>query len=501
MKKKLLSFLLALVILLPIVVRAEGETNTLVGPELSSPGAEISYDITFSSEEIAIKGYNATLTYESDVLELLSIENSKNWKNSKGSNKLGNSPLDLSFKHVDDDNVETGIIAKNEKVATVKFKVKKDSTKSETTITLGGSLIGDSNDQTVTNMIPTPENPKVVAIRSTDNTLKDLKLNGKTVVNFSPSTYSYSIQVEQETTTANIEATTNSSQATFVDKYGPRSVGLDYGDNVIEVKVVSAAGEEKTYVIKINRLDNRGTNNNLKEVILNSGKVKINFEKSNLSYKVKTYKLTSIDVKATAEDTKATVKIEKPDNLQIGENPINIIVTSEDGRPKTYTIVLDNLNRDIDTTLKNIEIFGLDSDFTYDKNVYDYEIVYKPQYKNKLVFKYELNNEEDKDSVQIDEPLLEKTKSNLKEGSIVKIRVYATNGTESLYTITFVPDKRVNFFFLLFIVIFVVLLIVFIKLMIDNKKRKNLVETDDDTIIESEEELVKTKRMNKINLE
>ncbi len=493
MKKKLLSFLLALVILLPIVVRAEGETNTLVGPELSSPGAEISYDIIISSPDIAIKGYNATLTYESDVLELKSIENSKNWSNS---NKLGNSPLDLSFKHVDDSNVETGITARDEKVATVKFRVKKDSTKSETTINLSGSLIGADNS-----MLPTPENPRVVAIRSTDNTLKDLKLNGKTVVNFSPSTYSYSIQVEQETTTANIEATPNSSQATFVDKYGPRSVGLDYGDNVIEVKVVSAAGEEKTYVIKINRLDNRGTNNNLKEVILNSGKVKINFEKSNLSYKVKTYKLTSIDVKATAEDTKATVKIEKPDNLQIGENPINIIVTSEDGRPKTYTIVLDNLNRDIDTTLKNIEIFGLDSDFTYDKNVYDYEIVYKPQYKNKLVFKYELNNEEDKDSVQIDEPLLEKTKSNLKEGSIVKIRVYATNGTESLYTITFVPDKRVNFFFLLFIVIFVVLLIVFIKLMIDNKKRKNLVETDDDTIIESEEELVKTKRMNKINLE
>ena len=48
----------------------------------------------------------------------------------------------------------------------------------------------------------------------------------------------------------------------------------------------------------------------------------------------------------------------------------------------------------------------------------------------------------DTDDVQIDKPLLEQTLANLKEGSTVKIRVYATNGAESLYTVTFVADKH-----------------------------------------------------------
>ena len=159
---------------------------------------------------------------------------------------------------------------------------------------------------------------KTIAIKSTDNTLKDLKLNGKTVVNFSPNTYSYSIQVEAITTTANIDAVLNSPTASFVENYGSRSVQLDYGENVIEIKVKAASNAEKTYVINVNRLDNRGTNNDLKSLILNSGKIKLNFDKDTLEYKIKTYKLDSIDIEALSVDEKATVKIEKPEEIIFG---------------------------------------------------------------------------------------------------------------------------------------------------------------------------------------
>ena len=484
MKKILRSFLILVLAFMPILVHAEGEVNELVGNDLTSPGAEFSITISVSSPQSALKSYKGILTYESDVLELVSISNGEGWE---GKNSIGKSPLDLEFNH------SSGIVGKAS-LATLKFKVKSDCTKSETWLTLEGSVnIADE-------VIQLQPFKKTISIKSTDNTLKDLKVNGKKVVNFSPNTYSYSFQVEQETTTANIEATTNSSTATFTEKYGPRSVGLDYGDNTIEVKVLSASGTEKTYVLNIHRLDNRGTNNNLKQIILNSGKVKIDFDKNTLSYKIKTYKLTSIDVVAKPEDDKAQVKIEKNPNLQIGENNIKITVTSEDGKEKVYTIIIDNQNRDVDTTLKNLTIFGLDEEFKFDKNVTDYTLVYKAKYKNSIVFKPELNTPED--GVQIDEPLLDSTSKNLKEGSEVKIRVYAPDGTETTYTVTFGADKRVNFFLLLSILLFIVLLFIFVKLIIDRKKRKNKPTGDDDTVEkETEEELLKTKRINKINLE
>ena len=485
MKKILRSFLILVLAFMPILVYAEGETNGIEGTELTSPGAEFTLTLFVNSPSSSIKSYKGTLTYESDVLELISISNGDGWE---GKNSIGKSPLDLEF------NNSNGIVGKST-LASFKFKVKSDCTKSEAIFTLSGSIQVEDQWLQLGDAFA-----KTIAIKSTDNTLKELKVNGKPVVNFSPNTYSYSFQVEQETTTANIEAVTNSSTATFTEKYGPRSVGLDYGDNTIEVKVLSASGAEKTYVLNIHRLDNRGTNNNLKQIILNSGKVKIDFDKNTLSYKIKTYKLTSIEVVATPEDDKAQVKVEKDPNLQIGENTIKITVTSEDGKEKVYTIIIDNQNRDVDTTLKNLTIFGLDEEFEFDKNVTEYTIIYKAKYKNSVVFKPELNTPED--GVQVDEPLLDSTSKNLKEGSVVKIRVYAPDGTETMYNITFSADKRVNFFLLLSILIFLVLLIIFIKLIIDRKKNKNASSDDDENIEEeTEEELLKTKRINKINLE
>ena len=482
MKEKIISFLIAILILLPITVRAEGETNDITGPEMSSPGAIITYTISIQSPSATVVQYDGSVTYETSVLELVSIQSEDPWE---GNNVIASSPLDLRFTN-------SGIVATSSKVAVITFRVKDDVTKSDTIISLSGKLKDRDG-----NVLPTGEPvSKSISIKSTDNSLKDLKVNGNTVVNFSPSTYSYSMQVEQETTTVNIEATTNSSTASFVEKYGPRSIGLDYGENKIEIKVLSASGEEITYQVFITRLDNRGTNNDLKEIVINSGKVKIPFDKNTLSYNIRTYKETSVNIVATPVDSKATVKIEKENNLQIGDNVVKIIVVSEDGKEKTYTININNLDRDVDTSLKNLEISGLDEEFKFDKNTTDYEIIYKVKYKDKLVFIPTINN--DADDVQIDKPLLENTLANLKEGSEVKIRVYATNGAESLYTVTFVADKRINFFFLLSVVVFIILLIIFIRLII-NRKKSNPEEPEH--LVESEEELAKTKRINKINLE
>ena len=475
--KKYFIFLI-LGILIPKVVLA-ADSTTLVGLDLSSPGETISLDIKLNVAS-TIDEYSAQLTYETSILEFIGIENQNNWK---GNNSITDSPVKLSFTH------DNGVAGETV-VATLKFKVKTDVTKADTLINLEGTAVTQADD-TISNL---PKVSKTIAIKSTDNTLKDLKLNGKTVVNFSPNTYSYSIQVEAITTTANIDAVLNSSTASFVENYGSRSVQLDYGENVIEIKVRAASNAEKTYVINVNRLDNRGTNNDLKSLILNSGKIKLNFDKNTLEYKIKTYKLSSIDVEALSVDEKATVKIEKPDEIIIGENIINITVTSEDGNEKIYKVTLNNVDYDIDTSLKDIEIFGCDEELEFDPKVFDYEIIYKSKYKDSIVIKPIINATDE--DVKIDEPLLEKT-SVIEPGAVIQIRVYATDGTESMYTITFVKDTRINFFFLLGLIIFIVLLVIFIKLIIKRNKDKNNKES---ITKEKPKDIEKTKKLQKINL-
>lgn len=455
-------------------------TNTLEGPDLSSPGKTITYDIKVNAES-TIDEYSATLTYESSILELVGIENKNNWK---GNNSISSSPVELSFTH------ENGVTGETV-IATLNFKIKADVTKTDTSLSLEGREVTQEDD-TINNLAKVVKN---VAIKSTDNALKDLKLNGKTVVNFSPNTYSYSIQVESITTSANIDAVLNSQTASFVDKYGPRAIQLDYGENVIEIKVKAASNDEKTYIINVTRLDNRGTNNDLKTLILNSGKVKINFNKDVLEYKIKTYKLKTIDIEASAADSKATIKIDKPDELVTGENEIKVIVTSEDGKDKTYKVILDNVDYDIDTSLKDIELFGSDEKLEFDSKVFDYEIIYKSKYKDSIVIKPIINTTDE--DVKIDEPLLEKTSSSIEAGTVVQIRVYASDGTESMYTITFVKDTRINFFFLLGLLIFIILLVVFIKLFINNRKDK----ANNGSNKEGPKELEKTKKLEKINLD
>ena len=246
MKKRFLSILVLLsMILIPTAVFA-AEGNKLVGDTLTSPGATVSFTIKVSSPE-TINKYDADLTYETAVLELVSIENGKGWK---GDNAIGNSPLELSFER------ESGVSGETD-VATLTFKIKKDATKTESRLSLEGKYTTEK-DGTIKNL---EENAVTLQIKSTDNTLKDLKVNKQTVVNFSPTTYSYSMQVESKVTSADIGATLNNNTAKFVDKFGPRNIPLDYGENEAKIKVKAANGDVLEYVINITRNDNRGSNN------------------------------------------------------------------------------------------------------------------------------------------------------------------------------------------------------------------------------------------------
>jgi hypothetical protein len=482
--KLLKSILLFIVIgiIVPInVFAAENDYARIDTVEMASKGDEISVNIVIVSEK-EINEFKSTFTYETGVLELLNVESkSDGWKMTSKFSK--ESPLTLDFSH------DSGLMGEST-IATLKFKVKNDSTKTDTILNIEGAT-KVKEDETIVTL---EKVSKTIAIKSRDNTLSDIKFNGTTLNNFSPKQSEYIFEIESSVTTENFQATLNDKTATFKEGFAPKTgAPLDYGENKFEIVVVSATGEEKKYVITITRQDNRGTNNDLKELVINSNNKLIDFNPNTLLYTITTHKLTTIDIVAVSKDPKATVKIDKPEKLEFGNNKVLITVISENKEEKVYTLMINNLDKDIDTTLSGIELFGCDESINFEKDKYDYEILYKNKYKDSLVIKPVLSNGEeavakiDKDSF-----------SNLKAGDKVTITVSAKDGTqnvENYYTILFKKDNRVNFFLLLSLIIFIVLLVTFIKLLISRKKRATVVN------VESEVELEKTKRLEKINLE
>ncbi len=126
--KLYLSLFIFAVLLSPCIVLAEDTTNSLDGPELTSQSETISYDIKINAQT-AIDGYEAALTYETSSFELIGIESKNEWK---GNNKLTtDSPIKLVFNR---ENEYTGEIV----VATLRFKVKEDASKTDTIFTLEG---------------------------------------------------------------------------------------------------------------------------------------------------------------------------------------------------------------------------------------------------------------------------------------------------------------------------------------------------------------------------
>lgn len=85
--------------------------------------------------------------------------------------------------------------------------------------------------------------------------------------------------------------------------------------------------------------DTRSKDNTLKSLSVSEGTLSPKFSKNTTSYKVDLpADVTSITVKATANDSKASVSGTGKIKLSAGNNEVNVVVTSEYGTKKTYTI-------------------------------------------------------------------------------------------------------------------------------------------------------------------
>jgi len=173
---------------------------------------------------------------------------------------------------------------------------------------------------------------------------------------FSQSIPSYIINVENSIgriritpTVAGINATVKVNGISVESGTTSSDIVLNVGDNIISIIVISEKGTTKSYSITVKRPLNN--NPNLANLMLSEGIMTPLFVSSLTSYIAYVKNTTeSITMTPIVAGLNAIVKVN--DNivtsgtqsnaitLNVGDNPIFVVVTAEDGSSKTYTIIV-----------------------------------------------------------------------------------------------------------------------------------------------------------------
>lgn len=168
--------------------------------------------------------------------------------------------------------------------------------------------------------------------KSKDATLTNLTVSqGSLTPAFNKDTFEYTVVVKD--TIPSIRVTPTGATGATITGGGLKSIQL--GENLVEIIVTAEDGVTKnTYKIKIIRGELAEPSAYLKSLIINNIGVALSpdFDSKNNKYTVKIdEEIKSLNFKYETEDPLAEVKIEGNEDFKIGENQINITVTSSDG--------------------------------------------------------------------------------------------------------------------------------------------------------------------------
>ena len=278
------------------------------------------------------------------------------------------------------------------------------------------NVISESGERNTYNINVTRDD-----LRSNDNSLKTITVSSGEI-DFKPDVLEYNITVENDVDKITITSSLNDDKAKYVEDFKEKTINLVEGSNKAEIKVVSQKGEEKTYILNINRL--LSSNNSLKLL-------KIDDEKIDLKEGIFTYNfivendVEEVVIKAEANDVKATVKLNDKYPLEVGDNEIKIVVTAASGNEAIYTLnITRNKLLSRDSLLTSINIKGYNLDFKQEKTVYDLKI-------GDNVDELEITTTQEDPNATVE---IEGNK-NLENGSIIKINVKAEDGSFTRYFI------------------------------------------------------------------
>ena len=304
---------------------------------------------------------------------------------------------------------------------------------------------------------------------SKDNNLKTLELYSGTKkfdFDYDPNKTSYNITIDDSTISkVTIKATLNDENASFVNKYGPRDITLNYGDNKAEVQVKSEYGTTKTYTLNITRKDDRDTDTTLSSLQINGENITLENDKYEYEIKVK-YNVLKTEIKATANSEKAKVEYKDID-LSVGDNEVKIKVTAEKGDKKEYLVKIVRLSEEESKVLlENISIVNYSLPFKLDKETYDLDVE-----KNTKELKIVIAPENIEKEISGNE--------NLSDGSKVTIKIKDDNGEKSYVINIHKPKDNSELMNIISYAVFgvgVILLITSIIVAIKRKKKRETLQ-------------------------
>jgi len=206
--------------------------------------------------------------------------------------------------------------------------------------------------------------------KSSDNNLKSLSIDGYNLnETFSPTKTLYTATVPGTVSEININAVVNDPNATIVSGTGKHT--LDYGTNIIQIRVQAENGTEKDYTITVTR--NKKDISALSDLKVNNTTV-TGFREDLLAYNIGTvpFETTSINISATPKDSDATVTGTGIVNLNTGSNTIKVTVTAQDGVSKTEYTITVNREKSSNTNLSSLTL--QEKAFTFNKTTKIYNV-------------------------------------------------------------------------------------------------------------------------------
>ncbi len=378
--KKVITLILLLAIFIaniPIVKAAGTASVGFGGSSTATTGSN--FEITIKATNIkdvpnGISGVQGTIVYDTDYLEFVdstslasfSVSYQDNVKKFIGfavGNNITSSSADL-FK--------------------IKFKAKK---KGATEIKISNPKFVDGysanlalslSSHTITISDPVP--------KSTNANLKSLEVAGYSLTpNFDKDTTEYRLSVPYSANRITINAAPEDSKAKVAGT-GGANLNAD-ADNPFTITCTAEDGvTKKQYKIIIHRdkapETPKSTDNTLKSLGVSGFTMSPTFNKDTTEYSVTVPNATDkVIVNAEANDGKATFEVKGADNLQVGDNKVEVVVKAEDGSTKVYTINVKKEEKaeekpelDGDATLSKLYIGGYTLSPTFNKNTNVYSI-------------------------------------------------------------------------------------------------------------------------------
>lgn len=330
MKKTLSLFVLLFVFFAGIQdVDAATASTRLVASKtsvLTSQTATIRVVIDASSR---IRGGQFNLSINNSNFEVVSVTGAN------GLSISSNGNLYLAYRVEADYSISSGSA-----IAIIAVRAKSSTVGATSTITVsnvGITLLGSydtisAGSKSITLSIA---KPAVVVTKSSNNTLSTLSSTTANL-NFNANTTTYSVTVPSNTTTFDVNAVAQDSKSTLAVS---GNTNLKTGNNIVLVTVTAENGTTKTYTINVTK--EASTNNLLSSLTINGYDLDPTFDKDTTKYDVtiNDTSVTELDISAVAEDSKSKVEIIGNEDLMEGRNIIKVMVTSESGETKTYSLI------------------------------------------------------------------------------------------------------------------------------------------------------------------